>query len=82
MAPKGRLDLHGMTEEQAMDALDKFLTKSQNQNLTQVKIISGKGTGKLKALLTNILKSGGYHFHPEKLSNGKLNEGSFIVYLE
>ena len=81
MAAEKTLDLHGMTEEQAMDALDKFLTSSQDKNLAQVKIISGKGTGKLKALLTKILKSGGYHFHPEKMSNGKLNEGSFIVYL-
>ena len=81
MAPKGTLDLHGMTEEQAMNALDKFLMASQNQTLAQVKIISGKGTGKLKALLIKILKDGGYPFHPEKLSNGKVNEGAFIVYL-
>ena len=79
---KGTLDLHGMTEEQAMNALDKFLTASQNQNLSQVKIIPGKGTGKLKALVIKILKSGGYPFHPEKLPNGKVNENSFIVYLE
>ena len=78
---KGTLDLHGMSEEQAMNALDKFLTASQNQNLPKVTIIPGKGTGKLKALLLKILKDGGYHFHPEKLANGKINEGSFVVYL-
>jgi dsDNA-specific endonuclease/ATPase MutS2 len=78
---KGVLDLHGMTEEEAMNAIDRFLTASQNQNLPKITIITGKGTGKLKALLTKILKGGGFPFHPEKLANGKVNEGSFTVYL-
>ncbi len=75
------LDLHGMTEEEAMNALDRFLTASQNSNLPKVKIISGKGTGKLQTLLKKILKNGGFPFHPEKLPNGKTNEGAFVVYL-
>ena len=78
---KGVLDLHGLTEDEALNAISKFLTQSEAQGLQKVTIISGKGTGKLKALLLKILKNGGYPCHPEKLSNGKLNEGSFIVYL-
>ena len=79
---KDSLDLHGMTEDQAADALGKFLMKSEAQGLSKITIIPGKGTGKLKALVEKILKNGGYPFKPEKLPNGKVNEGSIVVYLE
>jgi DNA-nicking Smr family endonuclease len=78
---KGILDLHGMSEDQALDAISKFLTKSEEQGFQKVTIIPGKGTGKLKALVLKILKNGGYPCHPEKLANGKVNEGSYTVYL-
>jgi dsDNA-specific endonuclease/ATPase MutS2 len=82
MPKQGTLDLHGMTEDQAMDALSSFLMKSEAQGLSRVTIIPGKGTGKLKALMLKILKNGGYPCHPEKMANGKVNEGSYTVYLE
>ena len=39
---KDTLDLHGMTEEEALIAIDRFLTASGKSNLSKVKIIPGK----------------------------------------
>ncbi len=43
MAPEARLDLHGMTQAQAHQALEAFLARVQDKGLRQVLIITGKG---------------------------------------
>lgn len=39
----GRLDLHGMTQEEARRALDRFLARAYDQGLRCVLVITGKG---------------------------------------
>ncbi len=41
---EARLDLHGMTQKQAYDALLRFLEKAQSNNLKNVLVITGKGS--------------------------------------
>lgn len=40
---EGRLDMHGMTQEEAYHALENFLLRSQERGLKFVLIITGKG---------------------------------------
>lgn len=40
---EGRLDLHGMTQDQARHALDRFITHAHDRGLRAVLIITGKG---------------------------------------
>ncbi len=74
------LDLHGFTTEDVFDAIEKFLAK--HSSATQVKIMPGKGTGKVKAKVTEYLKLAGYHWSPERLPSGGTNDGVMIVYME
>lgn len=43
MAIEGRLDLHGMTQKQAHQALQRFITASSRMNRRLVLVITGKG---------------------------------------
>lgn len=40
---EGRLDMHGMTMEEAYEALERFLTRAQEKGFKIVLIITGKG---------------------------------------
>lgn len=68
------LDLHGYRVEEVYDALDQFLRKSESQGHARVRIITGKGTGKVKAKTLEYLKTA--HYQPQLE-----NEGSFLVVL-
>ena len=74
------LDLHGKTVDQVFDLVDQFITK--NQNKSRLRIMPGKGTGKVKSELQRYLKLGGYPWEYETLDSGKKNTGSFIIILE
>ena len=78
--PPPTLDLHGKTVEEVFDLVDKFITKNQNRD--RVRIMPGKGTGKIKAELTRYLKLGGYPWEYETLSSGQKNTGCLIIILE
>lgn len=79
---KDLLDLHGFTTDQVEDAIDRFLMKVSKSNLKRARIMTGKGTGAVKAVAINYLKLAGYHWAYEKLSNGKNNEGCLVIFLE
>jgi DNA mismatch repair protein MutS2 len=49
------LDLHGMTVEEAVPVVDKFLNKAYRARLPRVWIIHGKGTGTLRSELRSYL---------------------------
>jgi dsDNA-specific endonuclease/ATPase MutS2 len=74
------LDLHGFKTEDVFDAVEKFLLK--NAKVSQVRIMPGKGTGKVKGEVERYLKLAGYHWSAERLGDGRPNEGVMIVYME
>jgi DNA-nicking Smr family endonuclease len=80
--PKNTLDLHGFKVDEVYDAVDSFIMSSNEANLKQVRIMTGKGTGKVKETVTQYLKQANYPWKFEKLSNGKNNEGVLVVFLD
>lgn len=79
---KELLDLHGSKADEVEDAVDRFLVQLSNSNLKRARIMTGKGTGTVKAIVIRYLKMAGYHWAYEKLSNGKTNEGCLVIFLE
>ncbi|NUN05776.1 MAG: Smr/MutS family protein [Bdellovibrio sp.] len=79
---KDLLDLHGFKIDEVEDAIDKFLMRVSNSNLKRARIMTGKGTGAVKAVALKYLKLAGYHWAYEKLSNGKNNEGCLVIFLD
>ena len=78
---KDLLDLHGFKADQVEDAIDRFLVQISNSNLKKARIMTGKGTGTVKAIAIKYLKLAGYQWSYEKLSNGKNNEGCLVLNL-
>ncbi len=81
MSPKQpTLDLHGYKSDEVFDAVESFLLKHAQRQ--QVRIMPGKGSGKIKAKVIEYLKLGNYPWSFERTSNGTLNDGVMIVYME
>lgn len=74
------LDLHGFKTDEVWDALEAFLARYANEH--SVRIMPGKGTGKVKSQVIDYLKRANYPWSYEKLSNGQPNEGVMIVYMQ
>jgi len=66
------IHLRGMTVEEAVEALDRFLDQAVVAGLQQVYVVHGKGTGALRRGLTDYLKN---HREVESLTLGNWNEG-------
>lgn len=79
---KDLLDLHGFKSDQVEDAIDRFLMDLSKSSLKKARIMTGKGTGTVKALAIKYLKMAGYSWAYEKLSNGKNNEGCLVIFLD
>jgi DNA-nicking Smr family endonuclease len=79
---KDLLDLHGYKSDDVEEAIDRFLVQVSNSNLKRARIMTGKGTGTVKAIAIKYLKMAGYPWAYEKLSNGKQNEGVLVIFLE
>lgn len=56
LSVKTEIDLRGLTVEEAEDLVDKYLDDAKIAGLPQVSLIHGKGTGALRAGLTDFLK--------------------------
>ncbi|MCT4594086.1 MAG: endonuclease MutS2 [Anaeromicrobium sp.] len=69
---KTSLDLRGQSLEDALVETDKYLDDAYIANLTEVTIIHGKGTGILRAGITQLLKK---HKHVDKFRIGGFSEG-------
>lgn len=79
-SPQREIDLHVRTGGEARSEIRDFVYSSNKQNLLAVRIITGKGTGKLiqetEKLLSELKKDGQiFKFQKEKTG------GSFVVYL-
>ncbi|TET94998.1 MAG: hypothetical protein E3J26_03560 [Candidatus Zixiibacteriota bacterium] len=71
-AERPEIHLRGMTAEEALESLERFLDRAVVAGFSQVYIVHGKGTGVLRRTLTQYLKN-----HPEVVSLrlGDWNEG-------
>lgn len=56
MAAMTRLDLRGMTVDEALIELDRFIDSSLRTGLSEFTIVHGKGTGALRSAVTRYLK--------------------------
>jgi len=70
------IDLRGMTGEEALAAVDKFLDRAVLSGLNRVDIIHGKGTGSLRTQVTRFLNT---HAHVKSHRKGEWNEGDLGV---
>lgn len=65
---RSEIDLRGMTVEEALIAVDRFIDEAYLNNLSQVHIIHGKGTGALRKAIKEKLSGSKYvkqsHFAP------------------
>ncbi len=66
------VDLRGMDAVEAICVLDRYLDEAMRGNLTQVRIIHGKGTGTLRAAVQQALKKNKY---VKKFRLGQYGEG-------
>ena len=67
------VDLRGMTGEEAVLELDRFLDNAVMGKLQQVRIIHGKGTGAVRAAVRDHLKRSRYvrTFRPGRFGEGE-----------
>ncbi len=70
------VDLRGMTLDEAIEALDKYLDDAFLTNVKQVRVIHGKGTGALRAGLKPYLQK---HRLVNKIRPGDYHEGGIGV---
>ena len=73
------LDLHGYQVADVFDAVDAFLRK--HAHAPRVRIIPGKGSGKVMAQVKDYLAKANYPCQFEKMPTGSANEGSLIVFM-
>lgn len=66
------LDLRGLTVDEALDKVDKYLDNAVLSNLGCVYLIHGKGTGALRRAIQDHLQ---YHVHVKSLRLGEQGEG-------
>ena len=78
----GELDLHGLTVEEGLDVLDKYLDKAYLYGISPVRLVHGHGTGKLRKAIREFLKEHPHvaRFNPASPSHG--GDGATTVYLE
>lgn len=79
---KDTLDLHGVRAEDVEGRVDQFLVAISNSNLKRARIMTGKGKGIVQKIVIPYLKSAGYQWEFEKLSNGQKNEGVLVLFLD
>jgi len=71
-SPGLELNLRGKLVEDGLEELDRYLEKAYSSGLLFVRIIHGKGTGRLREAVRNALKSSSYvaSFEEPKDSEG------------
>lgn len=70
--PLLELNVIGLTVEEALYEVDNFIDRAVTDNLEEIKVIHGVGTGKLKAAISQHLKR---HRNVESYRLGKYGEG-------
>ena len=60
MTPETRIDLRGMTVDECLTELDRFIDHSLRTGLSEFTIVHGKGTGALRRAVTEYLRKSPY----------------------
>jgi DNA mismatch repair protein MutS2 len=71
-SPKMEVDLRGLMSEDALDKMEKYLEQAYLSGLPFVRIIHGKGTGKLRQAVRDALRG---HSYVKSFEEGGNNEG-------
>ncbi|MBL7828647.1 MAG: Smr/MutS family protein [Saprospiraceae bacterium] len=70
----GKIDLRGMTKEEALRVLEKFIDNALLSNAASLKVLHGKGDGVLRRVVRQKLKEYGHNianiYHPEQDQGG------------
>ncbi len=78
------LDLHGSVVDEVFDLMDRFLRREEANGSDRVRIIHGKGTGKVKEKALEYCRLSGHEPKPDSGEVGyglASNPGSFLLYL-
>lgn len=75
------LDLHGAVVDEVFDLMDRFLRSAEAGGADRVRIIHGKGTGKVKEKALEYCRLAGHAPQPDKGEGIYTNPGSFLLYL-
>lgn len=75
------LDLHGAVVDDVFDLMDRFLRREEANGSDRVRIIHGKGTGKVKEKALEYCRLSGHVPKPDAGDGILVNPGSFLLYL-
>lgn len=81
-SPGMEIDLRGQRAEDALDALDRYISNASLSGLPFVRIIHGKGTGRLRQVIREALKQNMEVKSFEEGGDKEGGEGVTIVHLE
>lgn len=81
-SPGMEIDLRGQRAEDALDALDLYLTNAYSSGMPFVRIIHGKGTGRLRQVIRDLLKSSELVTSYEEGGEKEGGEGVTIAHLK
>ncbi|MEY4204597.1 MAG: hypothetical protein RL013_2301, partial [Bacteroidota bacterium] len=70
----GKIDLRGMSKDEAMQVLERFIDNALLSNAASLRVLHGKGDGILRRIVRQKLKEYGSNisriFHPEQDQGG------------
>jgi DNA mismatch repair protein MutS2 len=76
------IDLRGQRAEDALDALDRYLDNAVVVGMPFVRIIHGKGTGRLRQVIREALQGNPNVTHFETGADNEGGEGVTVVHLD
>jgi DNA mismatch repair protein MutS2 len=77
-APSSEIRLIGLTVDDALQQVDKFLDDASLSDLGEVRLIHGLGSGRLKKAIAGLLKD---HLHVERFTPAPADQGGAGVTL-
>ena len=75
------LDLHGRKVDEVFDLMDRFLRSEEGKGSSCVRILHGKGTGKVREKALEYCRIAGYSPKPDREEGGRENPGAFLLFL-
>jgi dsDNA-specific endonuclease/ATPase MutS2 len=75
------LDLHGVVVDDVFDLMDRFLRREEANGTDRVRILHGRGTGKVKEKALEYCRLAGHSPEEDKGDSQWGNPGSFLLYL-